>query len=158
VTDFKTARGIMPNDPRVGAQTSRRLDDNLFVEPPELDPAFVHHGKILDGVTAVWPPLVTEDVFWTVQRILTDPARTTTGRTARYLLSHVVRCGVCGALIWRHLMNSGSFTRFAAELPNEYWEADVMHYGLADDGEAEIVSSLTTISCYALSLTALGLQ
>jgi hypothetical protein len=42
-------------------------------------------------------------------------------------------------------MNSGSFTRFAAELPNEYWEADVMHYGLADDGEAEIVSSLTTI-------------
>jgi hypothetical protein len=78
VTDFKTARGIMPNDPRVGAQTSRRLDDNLFVEPPELDPAFVHHGKILDGVTAVWPPLVTEDVFWTVQRILTDPARTTT--------------------------------------------------------------------------------
>ena len=42
---------------------------------------------------AAWPPLVGEDVFWAVQRILTDPARVTTrpGK-AKHLLSMIARC------------------------------------------------------------------
>jgi peptidoglycan hydrolase-like protein with peptidoglycan-binding domain len=40
VTAYKTARGLSPNDPVVGAGTSKSLDDDLFVDPPELDPAF----------------------------------------------------------------------------------------------------------------------
>ena len=45
---------------------------------------------------AAWPPLVGEDVFWAVQRILTDPARVTTrpGK-AKHLLSMIARCAHC---------------------------------------------------------------
>lgn len=55
----------------------------------------VHGGEQHPGT---WPPLVDAATFWAAQRILSDPARTTTrpGR-ARYLLSYIATCGVCGA-------------------------------------------------------------
>lgn len=40
VTSYKTRKGLVPNDPVVGAGTSKALDDDLFFDPPELDPAF----------------------------------------------------------------------------------------------------------------------
>jgi hypothetical protein len=40
VTAYKTEKGLRPNDPVVGPGTSKALDDDLFVDPPELDPAF----------------------------------------------------------------------------------------------------------------------
>lgn len=40
VTEYKTEKGLSPNDPVVGPGTSKALDDDLFVDPPELDPAF----------------------------------------------------------------------------------------------------------------------
>jgi hypothetical protein len=40
VTAYKTDKGLSPNDPVVGPGTSKALDDDLFVDPPELDPAF----------------------------------------------------------------------------------------------------------------------
>jgi hypothetical protein len=40
VTAYKTDKGLIPNDPVVGPGTSKALDDDLFVDPPELDPAF----------------------------------------------------------------------------------------------------------------------
>jgi DNA invertase Pin-like site-specific DNA recombinase len=55
---------------------------------------------ILDGVEATWPPLVDEETFWAVHRILDDPARKTTRsgpRTGIYLLSSIARCGECGS-------------------------------------------------------------
>jgi site-specific DNA recombinase len=57
----------------------------------------IHQGEVLSGVEAMWPPLVDETLFWTVQRILTDPKRTERRPArARYLLSGVIRCAVCG--------------------------------------------------------------
>jgi site-specific DNA recombinase len=60
---------------------------------------------VLKGVRAGWPPLVDEATFWTVQRILTDPARRTTrlgARTGKYLLSSLALCAECdGKLIWK---------------------------------------------------------
>ncbi|HEX6758633.1 MAG TPA: recombinase family protein [Propionibacteriaceae bacterium] len=55
---------------------------------------------ILDGVETEWPPLVDDETFWAVHRILDDPARKTTRsgpRTGIYLLSSVARCGECGS-------------------------------------------------------------
>jgi len=45
-----------------------------------------------------WPGIVSESDFWAVQRILTDPARTTTrpGR-GKHLLSMIARCAECEA-------------------------------------------------------------
>lgn len=40
VTAYKTAKGLVPNDPVVGPGTSKTLDDDLFFDPPVLDPAF----------------------------------------------------------------------------------------------------------------------
>ena len=47
-----------------------------------------------------------------------------------------------------------SYIRFAAELPNERWQADFTHYPLADDTGTEILSWLDDHSRYALRVTA----
>ncbi|BDX31427.1 hypothetical protein TUM20985_19740 [Mycobacterium antarcticum] len=40
VSDYKVARSLSPSDPVVGPGTSSSLDDELFSDPPSLDPAF----------------------------------------------------------------------------------------------------------------------
>jgi hypothetical protein len=40
VTAYKTDKGLVPNDPVVGQGTTRALDDDLFHDPPNLDPAY----------------------------------------------------------------------------------------------------------------------
>ena len=40
VTTFKNRHGLTPNDPVVGKGTAQALDDDLFRDPPALDPAF----------------------------------------------------------------------------------------------------------------------
>ncbi|WP_250279885.1 recombinase family protein [Frankia sp. Cppng1_Ct_nod] len=54
----------------------------------------VYQGQVYAGV---WPPLVEEETFAAAQRVLTDPARhrTRPGK-ARWLLSWVAHCDVCG--------------------------------------------------------------
>ena len=47
-----------------------------------------------------------------------------------------------------------SCIRFAAELPNERWQSDFIHWHLADDTEVEIVSWLDDHSRLALRVTA----
>ena len=47
-----------------------------------------------------------------------------------------------------------SYIRFAAEQPNETWQADFTHYRLADGTDAEILTWLDDHSRYALSVTA----
>jgi transposase InsO family protein len=47
-----------------------------------------------------------------------------------------------------------SYIRFAAELPNECWQADLTHYRLADGTEVEILTFLDDHARYALSVTA----
>ena len=47
-----------------------------------------------------------------------------------------------------------SYVRFAAEQPNETWQADVTHHRLAHGADAEILTWLDDHSRYALSVTA----
>jgi putative peptidoglycan binding protein len=49
VVAYKTDRKLSPNDPVVGPGTTRALDDDLYFDPPSLDPAF---GEFAPAVLA----------------------------------------------------------------------------------------------------------
>ena len=49
VVAYKQSKGLVPDDPVVGPGTVAALDDDLFVDPPELDPAF---GEFSPAVVA----------------------------------------------------------------------------------------------------------
>jgi transposase InsO family protein len=53
-----------------------------------------------------------------------------------------------------HKRPRASWIRFAAELPNECWQADFTHYRLTDDSDCEILTFLDDHSRYALQLSA----
>ena len=86
--------------------------------------------------------------------------------TIAWHLEHHHRVKVSPATISRYLTRHGLVTpepkkrpkssciRFAAELPNERWQSDFIHWHLADGTEAEIVSWLDDHSRLALSVTA----
>jgi site-specific DNA recombinase len=55
----------------------------------------VHNGQIVGN--AVWPALVSEDIWHAANTIVTDPARRTSpGNTPKWLGSGLYLCGVCG--------------------------------------------------------------
>jgi site-specific DNA recombinase len=77
----------------------------------------VHQGKIVTGVTGRWPPLVDEETFWAVQKVLSDTSRRTNdvaGRPggARHLLSFIARCGACGGPLVRMAKADGSIVSY----------------------------------------------
>jgi transposase InsO family protein len=86
--------------------------------------------------------------------------------TIRWHLQHGHGVRVSRASIARHLARQGlvspqpakrpkaSYVRFAAELPNECWQADFTHYPLADGTDVEILTFLDDHARYALSVTA----
>jgi transposase InsO family protein len=86
--------------------------------------------------------------------------------TIRWHLEHHHHVRVSRPTIHRTLQRHGlitpapekrprsSYTRFEAELPNECWQSDFMHYPLADGTDSEILSWLDDHSRYALRLTA----
>jgi hypothetical protein len=47
VSAYKAAKGLSPTDPVVGAGTSKALDDDLFFNPPTLDPAFAEFSPLV---------------------------------------------------------------------------------------------------------------
>jgi hypothetical protein len=80
------------------------------------------------------------------------------GRGAGGLAAHLQIAGVdpvpAVSTIWRILSRRGfvtpqpqkrprsSWKRFCAEQPNERWQADITHWGLADGAEVEILNIL----------------
>ncbi len=53
-----------------------------------------HKGTIYEGT---WDGLVEKEIFWDVQRILSDPSRKTTrGGRAVHEISMIIKSGVCG--------------------------------------------------------------
>lgn len=86
--------------------------------------------------------------------------------TIAWHLQHHHQVKVSPATISRYLARAGlvaaeprkrpkaSYLRFAAELPNECWQADFTHYTLADATGTEILSWLDDHSRFALSVTA----
>src|SRR6516225_1299813 len=87
-------------------------------------------------------------------------------QTIAWHLEHHHRSRVSPATISRYLTRAGlvvpepskrpksSYIRFAAELPNECWQADFTHYPLTSGTGTEILSWLDDHSRYALSVTA----
>jgi transposase InsO family protein len=87
-------------------------------------------------------------------------------QTIAWHLDHHHQIQVSAATISRHLARHGlvtpqprkrprsSYIRFAAELPNERWQSDFIHWQLAGGREVEIVSWIDDHSRYALSVTA----
>lgn len=47
VTDYKQRKGLSPSDPVVGPGTAKALDDDFFVDPPELDPTFAEFSPLV---------------------------------------------------------------------------------------------------------------
>jgi transposase InsO family protein len=86
--------------------------------------------------------------------------------TIRWHLEHHFGVAVSAATILRYLHRAGlvtpqphkrprsSYVRFAAEQPNETWQADFTHYRLADRGDVEILGWLDDHARFALRLTA----
>ncbi|PEG32992.1 IS481 family transposase, partial [Mycolicibacterium agri] len=86
--------------------------------------------------------------------------------TIAWHLQHHHQLRVSTASISRHLHAAGlieptpqkrpksSYIRFAAELPNQCWQADFTHWRLASGADTEILSWLDDCSRYALSVTA----
>ncbi|QNF93580.1 recombinase family protein [Janibacter sp. YB324] len=56
-----------------------------------------HRGEVIGK--AAWPAIFDEQTATAVHAILTDPGRARKGPPLRYLLSGVMRCGVCGGPI-----------------------------------------------------------
>lgn len=86
--------------------------------------------------------------------------------TIAWHLQHHHGLGVSVASIHRHLRAAGlitaqpqkrpksSFIRFAAEQPNERWQADFTHWWLADGTHVEILNWIDDHARYAISVTA----
>jgi transposase InsO family protein len=86
--------------------------------------------------------------------------------TIAWHLQHHHRLTVSPASIHRHLRAAGlveptpqkrpksSYIRFAAEQPNERWQADFTHWWLADHTHVEILDWIDDHARYALSVTA----
>ncbi len=56
-----------------------------------------HNGKIVPVKWEGFTPIVSEALFWRVQKLLADPSRRKyTGEHIRHVLSMTLRCGVCG--------------------------------------------------------------
>jgi site-specific DNA recombinase len=61
------------------------------------------HAAVLDGVTAQLDPLVTEEQWWAVQRIIAaSPRKGWRPGRAGYLLAGVAQCAQCGRPLYSH--------------------------------------------------------
>lgn len=58
-----------------------------------------YKGEVLEGVSATWPAVVSEDVWRSAVAILTDPNRPGGARPRRHLLSGLAVCGKCRGLL-----------------------------------------------------------
>ncbi len=101
-----------------------------------------------------------------LRRRLTAPGLDAGADTIAWHLQHHHQLTVSRATIYRIIRRAGlvtaepkkkpkaSYIRFAAEQPNETWQADFTHHRLADGTDIEILTWLDDHSRYALSVTA----
>lgn len=97
VTDDLNRRGIPAHGGNGGSgKWTRRTVRRIAQSPAYIGKRRVN-GELID---AKWDPIVDEDTFWAAQHVLSDPIRhrTRPGR-ARFLLSYLMICDVCGAPI-----------------------------------------------------------
>ena len=111
-------------------------------------------------------PQPTIDLIIELRERLTGAGLDAGPHTIAWHLEHHHQLTVSVASISRHLTHAGlvtptpakrpksSYIRFAAEQPNERWQADFTHWWLADRTHTEILTWLDDHARYALSVTA----
>jgi transposase InsO family protein len=111
-------------------------------------------------------PQTTIDLIVELRNKLSTAGLDAGPHTIAWHLEHHHQLHVAVASISRHLGAAGlvtptpakrpksSYIRFAAEQPNERWQADFTHWWLADNTHTEILTWLDDHSRYALSVTA----
>jgi transposase InsO family protein len=111
-------------------------------------------------------PSATVDLVIELRRQLTATGLDAGADTIGWHLEHHHGVTLSRATIYRIVSNAGlvtpepkkkpksSYIRFAAEQPNETWQADFTHHRLADGIDVEILTWLDDHSRYALSVTA----
>jgi transposase InsO family protein len=111
-------------------------------------------------------PAATVELIVELRQRLSGQGLDAGGDTIAWHLEHHHRLRVSRATIDRTLHRRGlisaqpqkrpksSYVRFAAEQPNECWQADFTHYRLATGTEVEILSWLDDHARHALSVTA----
>jgi transposase InsO family protein len=111
-------------------------------------------------------PATTVELIVQLRRRLTAQGLDAGSDTIRWHLEHHHTITVSRATIDRTLVRQGlitptpkkrprsSYIRFAAELPNQMWQADFTHYRLATLVDVEILSWLDDHARYAVSVTA----
>ena len=111
-------------------------------------------------------PETTVELICTLRKHLTETGLDAGPHTIAWHLEHHHQLTVSPATISRYLIRAGqvtpepskrpkaSYIRFAAEQPNETWQADFTHYPLADGTDTEILTWLDDHSRYALAVTA----
>jgi transposase InsO family protein len=115
------------------------------------------------------PNAISDDTAGLIVRLrkeLSDQGLDAGPDTIAWHLQHHHKIRVSPATISRYLARAGlvtrqprkrprsSYVRFAAELPNQCWQADFTHYPLAGGTGTEILTWLDDHSRYALSVTA----
>lgn len=70
---------------------------------PSLAGLTVHRGQVVGRSPADSPRVIDEDTHERIKAVLTDPARRTApaGRSPKYLLGGIARCGRCGGVMGR---------------------------------------------------------
>ncbi|MFD4343476.1 recombinase family protein [Streptomyces coelicoflavus] len=102
-----------------------------------------HNGKIVPVKWAGFTPLVSEALFYRVQKILGDPSRRTyMGEGVRHALSMALKCGVCGCPMAvkpgsRHVKKNGYQGRPCGHVWIEKTEVDRIIIGDLDRFDAE---------------------
>jgi transposase InsO family protein len=111
-------------------------------------------------------PPATIELIVELRRRLTAAGLDAGADTIGWHLQHHHQLTVSRATIYRTIRRAGlvtaeprkkpkaSYIRFAAEQPNETWQADFTHHRLADGSDVEILTWLDDHSRYALSVTA----
>ena len=111
-------------------------------------------------------PAATVDLVVELRRQLTAQGLDAGADTIAWHLQHHHQLTMSRATIYRIIRRAGlvvaepkkkpkaSYIRFAAEQPNETWQADFTHHRLADGTDIEILTWLDDHSRYAVSVTA----
>ena len=93
-----------------------------------------------------------EDAIVALRKDLAEAGHDAGAETIAWHLRQRAGCAPSVATIWRILSRRGfvipqphkrprsSWHRFAADLPNELWQADITHWALADGSDAEILN------------------
>jgi len=125
-----------------------------------------YKGEIV--ADAIWPSVIDESTWLAANAVLSNPARRTGVNGARYLLSGLAVCGVCGATVhaggnarrgvpaYRCSGSTGHFARRSAPV-EEYVEA-VMISRLSQPDALTLLRSAPSVDTAKLALEAVGIR